>query len=153
MIKSIALGLLAGCAVVIVLSSTRSPHVKPILVTTPGSVRIPSSAPVTTSTSLETRLYRIDDLILRIANNQIWIGKRMPTTHPVGEQVWPYSQAEIVDFIIKYIEDAIDSDTWKDNGGSIGSIRELGGMLIVQQTPTALDKIEAFLNELRQRTK
>jgi hypothetical protein len=152
MIKSIALGLLAGCAVVIVLASTRAPRIKPVAVTTSGVVRFPATSPATSHT-LETRLYRIDDLILRFAKHEIELKRLVaPSTQPNADRE-ALSKAEIVDAIIKLIEDTVYSDGWKDNGGSIGSIRELGGILIVQNTPAALDTIESLLDDLRQRTK
>src|SRR5688572_30643558 len=130
MLKSIALGLLAGCAVVIVLAMTRAPRERPVLATASGVVRLPS----TTRQAIETRVYRIDDLIIAIASNEITIVKDLPTTQP-NEEVWPPSKGEIVDGIIDLIQDTVDSDNWKDNGGSNGSIREMGGLLIVSNTP------------------
>src|SRR3954452_24703087 len=41
------------------------------------------------------------------------------------------SPADMVDAYIKLIEDAVNPDTWKDNGGQIGMIRELNGLLVV----------------------
>jgi hypothetical protein len=152
MIKSIALGLLAGCAVVIVLASLRTPTLKPVAVTTSGVVRFSTTLP-TSSPSMEVRLYRIDDLILRLANREIEIIRRVAPATQRGANLESLSKAEIVDAVIKLIEDTIDSDNWKDNGGAIGSIRELSGILIIQNTPEALDKIESLLDELRRRTK
>lgn len=56
---------------------------------------------------------------------------------------------EAEDSIAKLLEDTIDVDTWKDNGGSIGSLRGLGGMLIITQTPEAHHRIVGVLRTLR----
>src|SRR3954471_21153387 len=102
MIKSIALGLLAGCAVVIALASTRTPKLKPVAVTTSSVVRLSTTLP-TSSPSLEVRLYRIDDLILRLANREIEIIRRIAPATQRSADFESLSKAEIVDAIIKLI--------------------------------------------------
>lgn len=56
---------------------------------------------------------------------------------------------ETMDNITRLIEDLVDTDSWKDNGGSIGTIRELGGRLVIGQTPAAHRQIAALLDTLR----
>jgi hypothetical protein len=56
-----------------------------------------------------------------------------------------------VDVLTKAIEDTVDTDTWKDNGGSAGSLREFAGMLIVTATPETHQKLNTFLDKLRLR--
>ena len=51
-----------------------------------------------------------------------------------NEQAGPTRQ-ELVDSIIKLIQDTVANESWKDNGGTVGSLRELSGQLIVTQTP------------------
>jgi hypothetical protein len=148
MMKSIAFGLLAGCVVVVVLATTRSPRERPVPVTTSGIVRLPAA----TQQDVATRLFRIDDLIIRIANNDIAVTTQLPTTQP-DAKIWPLSKGEIVDMIINLIQDTIDSDNWKDNGGAVGSIREMRGILIVTNTPAVLDQIEVLLEQLPHRAK
>lgn len=65
-----------------------------------------------------------------------------PTTQP--------SESEQVDSIIKVIEDLINSDAWKDNGGTVGSIREFNHKLIVQATPKMQREIQVLLDKLRE---
>ena len=45
------------------------------------------------------------------------------------------TRQELVDQIIKLITDTVAPDSWRDAGGSVGSIKELSGQLIVTQTP------------------
>ena len=50
---------------------------------------------------------------------------------------------------IKLIESTVASDSWKDNGGSIGSIQELSGKLVITQTPDNHHAIEKVLEAMR----
>src|SRR4051794_3623260 len=40
------------------------------------------------------------------------------------------SPADMVDSYIKLIEDTVNTETWRDNGGDVGMIRELNGLLV-----------------------
>lgn len=54
-----------------------------------------------------------------------------------------------VDELVKLIEEFIDRDTWKDNGGTIGTIREADGTLIISQKAAGHRHVAAFLQSLR----
>lgn len=56
----------------------------------------------------------------------------------------------IVEQVTQLITDTIASDTWKINGGLIGAIQELGGQLIVTQTPENQTAISQLLEKLRE---
>ena len=56
--------------------------------------------------------------------------------------------AELVDAYIRLIEDSVDSESWHDNGGDIGQIREIGGLLIVTQVESAHQQIDMLLKQL-----
>ena len=43
----------------------------------------------------------------------------------------------------------VEPKSWRDNGGDVGSIRELQGQLIVTQTPENQEAIKKFLADLR----
>ncbi|MGF1635215.1 MAG: hypothetical protein ACFCVE_15290 [Phycisphaerae bacterium] len=60
------------------------------------------------------------------------------------------TRAELVDQIILLIQETIDSNSWRDNGGTIGSLRELNGQLIVTQTPENLTRLSGLLEQLRE---
>lgn len=59
-------------------------------------------------------------------------------------------RATLVTQIQDLITDTIASDTWKVNNGFIGAIQELGGQLIVTQTPENLAAIRQLLEKLRE---
>ena len=50
--------------------------------------------------------------------------------------------------LIKMVQDTIATDSWKDNGGSTGVLRELKGMLVVTQTAANHDKVADLLSNL-----
>jgi general secretion pathway protein D len=60
-------------------------------------------------------------------------------------------RANRVDEIKKYITDNVDTNTWKDNGGDVGSISSspLRAVLLITQTPEAHHKIQSVLDSLR----
>jgi hypothetical protein len=64
-----------------------------------------------------------------------------------GGQPTPAHQ-EVVDHLIKVLEETIDPVTWRDNGGAIASIKEFNGELIVTQLPEDQTAIQALLNEM-----
>jgi hypothetical protein len=61
----------------------------------------------------------------------------------------PLSRDEYVYEVIEAITDMIATDEWADNGGVVGSIREVGGRLIIRQTPANQREIGRLLDGLR----
>jgi hypothetical protein len=61
------------------------------------------------------------------------------------------SRANRIDEIKKYITDNVDSTTWRDNGGDVGSITSspLYSRLIISQTADNQKAIEKLLEDLR----
>ena len=62
------------------------------------------------------------------------------------------TRQELVDSIQKLIEDNVATETWKDNGGSVGSLRvfDPSGQLIVTQTPENHRQLVALLDRIRE---
>ncbi len=60
------------------------------------------------------------------------------------------SRKAMVREITSLIENTVDRNSWVDNGGSAGTIRELNGQLVVNQTPGNQTKIAALLQKLRE---
>ena len=59
-------------------------------------------------------------------------------------------RAELVEEITKLITDTVAPDSWRDSGGTVGSIRELQGQLIVTQTPENQKQLVNLLEQLRE---
>ena len=79
------------------------------------------------------------------ATNTLFSGSGTTQQQNVGP-----TRQELVDAITKLVEDTVSSDSWKDNGGSTGALRELEGQLIVTQTPENHRQLVALLEKLRQ---
>ena len=60
------------------------------------------------------------------------------------------TREELVDQITSLIRETIGVGTWKEDGGQLGSLRELGGQLIVTQTPEIHRQITSLLQKLRE---
>ncbi len=90
---------------------------------------------------VENRAYRLDNLLARMK-------KEFATTRPANFDDLAL-QREVVDSLITTIEESIDPDTWRDAGGTIGSLRMLGNTLIITQDPAAFPKIEKLLHRLQ----
>lgn len=52
--------------------------------------------------------------------------------------------------LTRIIEDMVDADSWRDNGGAVGSLYEFDGRLIITQTPSAHRRIAELLKKLRE---
>ncbi|MGH7215040.1 MAG: type II secretion system protein GspD, partial [Tepidisphaeraceae bacterium] len=57
---------------------------------------------------------------------------------------------ELVEQITTLIIETIAPDSWRDSGGSVGSLRELSGQLIVTQTPENHRELQGLLGQLRE---
>lgn len=53
------------------------------------------------------------------------------------------------DDVIRLLEETVDPSSWRDNGGKVGSIRELAGQLIIRQTEANQREIAELLTQLR----
>jgi hypothetical protein len=55
---------------------------------------------------------------------------------------------EVMESIIKLIEDTTDPDSWRDAGGLNGTIRDVDNVLIVRQTQANQRRVEQVLRQL-----
>ncbi len=60
------------------------------------------------------------------------------------------SREELVEQIIQLIQETVAPDSWRDNGGTVGAIRELQGQLIVTQTSENQRALVGLLEQLRE---
>ncbi|HZZ43499.1 MAG TPA: hypothetical protein VFE58_11225 [Tepidisphaeraceae bacterium] len=61
----------------------------------------------------------------------------------------PVREARITE-ITSLIEETVAPDSWRDAGGTVGSLRELSGQLIVNQTPENQRVLQGLLEQLRE---
>lgn len=101
---------------------------------------------------LSGRLYDVRDIVDQILRYRREHSS-YPTTAPqpaTSATFVPSSEAEdAIEDITRTLEDHVSPDSWKDNGGSDGTIREFAGRLIITQTPENHRKIVSVLRALR----
>jgi type II secretory pathway component GspD/PulD (secretin) len=66
-----------------------------------------------------------------------------------GEDPERKTRQELIDQITDIIQEQVDPDGWKDNGGDTGAIQELNGNLIITNTARNHRQIEGLLTQLR----
>jgi hypothetical protein len=64
----------------------------------------------------------------------------------------PAAHAASLDELITLITDFVDSNSWQANGGSVGSVRGFGALLVIAQTEDNHAKIAQLLDEVRRNT-
>ena len=102
--------------------------------------------------SISTRVYDVRDLVdAEVASSKT---EPLPATQSTRVS-WkmppssPLTRDEAVSNLIRTIEEIVDADSWKDNGGNLGTARWFAGCLIINQTTAAHRQIEALLRTLR----
>ena len=125
-----------------------------------GPATAPTSAPAAGGV---IAVYPIRDLIEPIPDFQDEDGMRPPNglgiTRPYGlygggRSIPPEADPEVVrrelvDTIIQRLETVVDRESWTDNGGSVGSIKEVDGELIITQTADNQKRVKVVLTGLR----
>ena len=115
---------------------------------------------------ITSRVYDIRDLLMQIrqypARSALVpptrIGERYParpvegraTTSPAGGGDAPYTREQLVDMFLTLIRETVDPDSWRDNGGTLGAIREIQGQLIVTQSEENQRQLAELLRQLRE---
>jgi hypothetical protein len=77
---------------------------------------------------------------------------KVPIDDPAGRATLPESDRSVrIDELKKYIEDNVDTNSWKDNGGDLGEIKTGADetSLAISQTPASHRKIRWVLKSLR----
>src|SRR5688572_4259483 len=69
-----------------------------------------------------------------------------------GQPAPPAKPNAPLDELITLISNFVDADSWKENGGSIGSMRGFGTLLVVAQSDANHAKITQLLDEIRRNT-
>jgi hypothetical protein len=105
-----------------------------------------------------TRVYDLRDLMMNVGDYP-FTGKIgaplereivLPGTQNESKSTTRPTRADRVGDLIKLIMDTVNVDSWRDNGGTVGAIRDLSGLLVVTQTAEAHKQIETLLGQLRE---
>ena len=67
-----------------------------------------------------------------------------------GQQQVGKTRAQMVTEITQLIENTVARNSWITNGGTVGSVREINGQLVITQTPGNLGKVSGLLKQLRE---
>jgi hypothetical protein len=122
------------------------------------------AAPADHSKDVETRVYEVKDLLMGVRDYPLRSALLQPTqvrgrepaatpqppspatTQPSGlSSAYPDPQATLIRMII----DNVESTSWKDNGGDVGSLTMINDRLLITQTPENHAAIEKVLASLR----
>jgi type II secretory pathway component GspD/PulD (secretin) len=114
-------------------------------------------------------IYNITDLLLKIPNfydapqidlqgvlqqSQGGGGGQSPFTNinqdQEDEAQREQERQERIEEIIDIIQNNVDYDGWRDNGGEVGTVQELNGSLIIRNTPRNHAEISGLLAKLRE---
>jgi len=97
------------------------------------------------------RLYDVRELVESdmAVRTRIEIGATttMPAAEPTTQEAYEGSLEQLKHVIYE----TIDADSWREAGGTIGSIHDFNGQLIIAQTPMAHERIKKLLDELRRK--
>jgi hypothetical protein len=108
------------------------------------------------------RIYDVRDLIEMDHRQRAKWGRLLPPDSAGAAAVAPSpggstgaepadSYADSVDSLTALITNMVAPDSWRDAGGTIGSIREFGGRLVIITTPEIHDEIIDLLETIRKR--
>jgi hypothetical protein len=116
--------------------------------------------------SISTRVYDIRDLLMQRraypAQSALVPPTRMGEPRATAAAIRPSSRPstpadlereqrnEVSEQLRSLIMETIDPDSWRDNGGSLGALRELNGQLIVSQAARNHEALAQLLKQLRE---
>lgn len=98
------------------------------------------------------RVYDIRDIVPAIVDPDS-DDDPIPTTMAAGSgaqtQAAP-GRMELIDQVTKLIEDCVEPESWKEAGGKYAEIHELGGRLIIVQSPECQRLVADLIEQLRE---
>jgi hypothetical protein len=112
------------------------------------------------SRDVEVHIYDVRDLI--IADQQFTAGesgnsslfqRQQAATSPTQTMYSDDPYEASTDRLKQIIADAIAPDSWRDAGGTVGSIQDFNGLLIITQTPECHRQVADLLEKIRSRGK
>ncbi len=103
--------------------------------------------PATASTATQPAVEFVD---IRKLVDELRMGWGWRTSNRPNDDV--QTPEDIIKSIKKLIEETIEADTWRSNGGTIGTMSEVGGVLVITHTPGTVREIRGLVSELRKAT-
>jgi hypothetical protein len=101
----------------------------------------------------EVRLgYTVEDGIVLITSRDKADRNLVTKTHDVRDLIpaaGTPGRLKTIEALVRLLEETVDTDSWRDNGGLPGSTRQMNGRLIITQTWPTQEKVAMFLDTLR----
>lgn len=123
-----------------------------------GVIVITTADALNAAATDDVRVYDVRDLLNAfIASHSPPPGTQPADANPTianstnggWDQPHPTTAADAGQALANIIEATVDKDTWKDNGGSLGTLHVFAGRLVVTQTAENHRKLAALLRTLR----
>lgn len=141
---------------------SRWPLVGPLLLIAIGCATLtgPKRPAVATHSTRDTdpsavvdRAYDIRDIIIDVPSftNAPSLGiKTLATTRSAKRDGPPAkTRAELVDDVVRFIQEEVDPQSWRSHGGAVGEIKEMNGHLLITQTTANHEAIQLLMQDLR----
>ena len=114
--------------------------------------RVMPSGTLVVSTAEDLAKHR-ERRVIDVSHVLASVAPATPATQPAGGVAvapasLPGHPTPQVERLMEVIVQSIEPDTWRGNGGSVGTITSFGDKLIITSTTTVLDEVEALLAEL-----
>lgn len=109
-------------------------------------------------------MYMVEGELVRISTKEDLSRKRTIVVYSVGDilsvvdrDVWPLPKKDDklaklqspIDALSALIRETVDPESWRENGGNVGTIQPMKDSLIVSQTKWGHDQISSILSDLR----
>lgn len=97
--------------------------------------------------------YSVDEGVLTISTTDDLASNVVTNVYDIRDliaAVDPKQKASLTTEFINLIQDTIATDSWKERGGKIGTIRELSGQFIITQTPDNQRTVMRLFEQLRE---
>ena len=115
----------------------------------------------------QTRVYDVRDLLIRVRDFPFTGTMGVPEESPAvvakpegdgslfggrkaASKPKERTYEELVEEVIRLIRETVAPESWREAGGKEGSIREVGGALVITQTPENQQLIESIFEQLRE---
>lgn len=96
-----------------------------------------------------TRLYDVRDLTAAFVRPRSLSAATTQATPSTISVEWNRTPQDPIEQIVRIITEVAPADSWRENGGVLGIIREIGGVLVITQEREAHREIAALLDGLR----
>jgi hypothetical protein len=117
-----------------------------LVVTAIHSRAVAQTRPAGDPDEIVTLTYQVDDLLMRAPNYSL-PDPRSGSNQPSVE--FSQSSGLVIDALMTLLKDTVDQESWKENGGTVGTVRAIQGVLVITQSRQTHNRIAKLLTQLR----